>query len=146
MVRRQSGLNRVFTVSFGLDHQRGLRFWRPRSAMWSFQRTYNRVQTMPRQANACLGQYGADDNVSLVEDDAAQASTASGPVSKPDAASSHTKTLPATHCNTRSHCPPHEQQTIIDTIDNPDLALLFDYPVFFFFFLPIHPVHPLSQP
>ena len=129
MVRRQSGLNQSLQFRLALTISVVLLILAASVSVWSFQRTYNRVQTMQDRQMHALVNMVQDDNVSLVEDDAAQVSTASGPVSKPDAASSHTKPLPTPPTATPGRiAPPHEQQTIIDTIDNPDLALLFDYP------------------
>ena len=94
MVRRQSGLNQSLQFRLALTISVVLLILAASVSVWSFQRTYNRVQTMQDRQMHALVNMVQDDNVSLVEDDAAQVSTASGPVSKPDAASSHTKPLP----------------------------------------------------
>ena len=94
MVRRQSGLNQSLQFRLALTISVVLLILAASVSVWSFQRTYNRVQTMQDRQMHALVNMVQDDNVSLVEDDTAQTSAASGPVNKPDAASSHNKPLP----------------------------------------------------
>ncbi|AUZ04524.1 signal transduction histidine kinase [Vitreoscilla sp. C1] len=92
-------------------------------SVWSFQRTYNRIQYFQDRSMQTLVSMVQDDNVSLV--DADDTSTTTTPHHANPTSSAH-KSLPQPPINQLA--PPHEQQTIIDTVDNPDLALLFDYP------------------
>lgn len=93
-------------------------------SVWSFQRTYNRIQYFQDRSMQILVSMVQDDNVSLVDADDAGATDA--PLSHAHAIPPPPKGLP--HPPINQLAPPHEQQTIIDTVDNPDLGLLFDYP------------------
>lgn len=124
MVRRQGGLSQSLQFRLALTISVVLIVLATVVGAWSFQRTYNRVQSFQDRQMQALVDMVQEDNVSLVEDDGtdvhAPPSTHSNPTS--------THTLPKPPTATGRESPPHEQQTIIDTIDNPDLALLFDYP------------------
>ena len=125
MVRRQSSLNQSLQFRLALTISVVLLILAASASVWSFQRTYKRVQTMQDRQMHALVNMVQDDNVSLVEDEAGNTLPASHPEnSNPNT----TKALPMPPPPPPGRIPPpHEQQTIIDTIDNPDLALLFDY-------------------
>ena len=125
MVRRQSGLNQSLQFRLALTISVVLLILAASASVWSFQRTYKRVQTMQDRQMHALVNMVQDDNVSLVEDEAGNALPASHPESSNP---NTTKALPMPPPPPPGRIPPpHEQQTIIDTIATPDLALLFDY-------------------
>lgn len=128
MVRRQGGLKQSLQFRLSLTISVVLLLLAVVVSVWSFQRTYNRVQHLQDRQMQALVNMVQDDNVSLVEDDSPMA--ASAPINTHSANTTHnnSKPLPTPPPPPAGRiAPPHEQQTIIDTIDNPDLALLFKY-------------------
>ena len=79
MVRRQSGLNQSLQFRLALTISVVLLILAASVSVWSFQRTYNRVQTMQDRQMHALVNMVQDDNVSLVEDEAGNTLPASHP-------------------------------------------------------------------
>ena len=71
MVRRQSGLNQSLQFRLALTISVVLLVLAASASVWSFVRTYNRVQTMQDRQMYALVNMVQDDNVSLVEDETA---------------------------------------------------------------------------
>lgn len=123
MVRRQ-GLSQSLQFRLALIISIVLLMLAVVVSVWSFQRTYNRIQYFQDRSMQTLVSMVQDDNVSLV--DAEDTSATDAPPNHDSAVALAPKNLPQPPINQLA--PPHEQQTIIDTADNPDLALLFEYP------------------